>query len=283
MNYLTRLAAQTGLVSELPGVAPKPVGIKEIEVTVSPPLPLDSADVGQSDQASVEIAEPDTIAEAAKPLAVEPPKAPSEPHKPAPDPISTSLELDAPTQDAPQADTEISDPEASREILLRHVMQWVSSNEPTLSQSLDEPAPGPATDQPEARPNNADIHPPVPVKTVSPDAGGEIPSLAINSPDDISATAPAPETEDRVSRAVRDAEPVRVAAAPRPVHQPTPISQPSIVEEKIEISIGTIHLDVTPPPPGRVPHVPVQSAPVSVPAPVRPSSSSRLARRFIRV
>lgn len=275
MTYLTRLAAQTGLIASVPDAAATMPSLEVIEEEIvvstpdSPALPQPDTKFPDTPPARVETQT--IVTEAATPTAELPETTlpPIEELSLTP-PATPEQAQDDPPEFTPEPPPEDQSPEAQREWQLRQVMSWVASNEAAFPPAA--PVPDPTSRPVDPIPDAQAATPP--------QAESEIPELEIAHPAE--ATEPPPTAPHSPAPPVAEAPQPQITPA-----QPNaaPAVPPEVVSETVEISIGAIHLDVTPPPrPARAAPTLTASAPPPAPrAASAPDTSSRLARRYIRI
>ncbi len=275
MTYLSRLAAQTGLI-DAPEPHLSPSGIEVIDdVVEAPRAPRPAADSGNPTPAAPVPAPSERGHEEIVERVVLEPAPPASRPRPAPPPDRPATSSAAPerTPECHEAMEPVEPPAPPpgdpRELRIRQVLEWVAQND-DRSGAPQTSAPGSPASQPTPTPEPATAH-------------AAMPSFIEPPAQEIAAPVPAPVAKPER----RTVAPVRRPAPPEPV-EPQPRIAPSkhevgIMEERIDISIGTIRLDVKPP---AAPAAVRAAAPPPAPTP-RPlggsSPSSRLRRRYIRI
>lgn len=276
MNYLTRLARQTGLIETPNPLAGPPTleVIEEVEVSSFPDKPLPEErveklvppEMHQVDH--IEVA--DDLPKNPLPVQNLGPTVPDAPEEIPVQPTTVeSLKFESEEvipEETVAEDVPPDEPEDAFNISLQQVFEWVAQN--------DAPQPAQAGPSPEAA---TQVEPAKIQSEKQVDASrSELPELEIRTeqalPETIEVTAARTES-------VREkAEQPTVAPLPAEV---SPAPQPSLVEERIDISIGTIELSVTPP--ASAPKPVAAPQPVMTAAPQPASLTNRLRRRYIRV
>ncbi|WP_209425154.1 hypothetical protein [Pararhodobacter sp. SW119] len=281
MNYFARLVLQSGLL-ERPARTPALPETLEIVETVELPSP-EASGAEAAFPRSVPTQPPmpfqplfeeregppssiDKHVDVAPALPTQDPatvKRPNEASRPSPAPTARRMKPpEKPDTFPPEAPPS---PDSVREMRIRQVLEWVATNERLPAQEgVSEP---PITRRSDT---HSTTETPRPAHSSRLDAS-DLPFLEISQP------APA----QTVS-----AHPVPPRERPAPARErqsPTP-PENGIVEEHIDISIGAIRLEVTPPPTS----ADAKRSPPAAPAPpaprgLAPATTSRLRRRFIRV
>lgn len=288
MNYLSRLAAQTGLTDALPERPRPPAGFDVIEemaeeIVETPParvLPHAAPATTHLPRTDPPMPDQDKIVEQvvfeapAPPQEIRPPA--TAPDAPSAPPAARSIRTEpiAATPDRQVPQEAGAQPGELRDMRIRKMLEWVAQNE-RPHEAIE------ATDQPQSRLDARDLLSPAPAAPPPEPALAEPPALEIraqhptSAPADLPRKPPVTDASPPLERALEPAQ-----RRPRD-RQPEPA--PRIVEERIDISIGTIRLDVRPP--AVTAAAPRPSAPPP-PAPAPPaagaSAASRLRRRYIR-
>ena len=277
MNYLARLAAQTGLTGPLAPVPSLPAGFEVVDevVLAQPVAPAAAVETRYEVLPVVVETEGERIVEK---VVLDPPRvsasavasrpAPALPVETAPRPVAAPLP-ENPGKNQPEARQR---PEELRELRLRQVLEWVALN--------DRPA---AAAEPEAPPVEAVPTRPAPPVPAAPSAAaprpGALPELEI----------PLPRSPTR-SEPLSPPRPATIVPATAPLPERRPMATRTetdsrVIEEHIDISIGTIRLDVRPPVPAAGgPKSPAPPPPAPLPRSAGPATTaSRLRRRYIRL
>ena len=288
MSYLTRLAQQTGLMPLAPPLRaqPAPEPLEIVEEVPAPPTGLPGEGVLEA-RAETPVKADDMPVETPAPF--DPPVIREETRvEPAPKPLTEEAEHNsaAPPRDVHPASPEAASPDQPASppaqeraengpIELRHVLEWVAQN--------DRPAPpdGRRAGIGQGSAEAGDRPPSLDVSQGTPAPPPEVPVAAAMPPDaptDVSGGVPEIEIQTDFQT-----PPMPDVSAARPVTEPAPPEPaPRITEERVDISIGAIRVDVTPPPAAPAPIV-AAPAPTPARAPAAPSLTSRLRRRYVRI
>ena len=280
MNYLARLAAQTGLTAAPPPPPLPQAGIEVIDEIVEAPSPAPAFAASGSEDPPPSPAPQPGVRQIVERVVFEAPPGRPDPTRRAeapPEHLATaSLPAAEPHRDgeAESADPTVPAPAVSREMRIRQVLEWVAQNDrlreaaeapEVVSAKLAPPAPRMPAPEP-ASPRLAQLPPTEP------------PALEIALPPPAPEVAPPPLAEP-LMRTPAPLDPPRPRSR---IQSPEP--ETHLVEERIDISIGTIRLDVTPPPAAPAPPRAAPTLPAPAPSPASgASSTSRLRRRFIRI
>jgi len=277
MSYLSRLAAQTGLVTAPAPLAVPPTleVIEEVAAPVDAPVAPHAVPGSPAPQDAVRPSV-ETVVQATEP---NPPVTPDTPSETSVEITQEAVETspafsshidhaEPPNSDIPPstpADELQATPEEAFNIRIQQVFDWVAQNDTPAQEPNTPDSPLHTIVEERITAKNTETEPPKPAT----------PQLEIRTEVIAPEADPVPSPSVVPEVAIAPSNPTPSRAAPEPT---TPA--PSVVEERIDIAIGTIELSVTPPP--QAPRPVALPAPVMAAAPQSAPLGNRMRRRYVR-